>query len=149
MSSSAASAPKAEAAPGSAQAPPTVQPRAVALYDGDCPLCKREIAFLQRNFTRSSLVEWVDISEKEFDAAARFNAWKLPPKSVGNLTDEMHVYDAINGVMHTRVAAFRFLYATLGYPFLNFTKYRPFDRWFETLYDAFAANKHRVAWIFR
>ncbi|MGH0036502.1 MAG: thiol-disulfide oxidoreductase DCC family protein [Myxococcota bacterium] len=37
-------------------------------FDGDCPLCAREVAFLRRR-DRHARVEWVDIAAPGFDAA--------------------------------------------------------------------------------
>ena len=37
-------------------------------YDGDCPLCMREINFLKRR-KRSNLIRFTDISQPNFKAA--------------------------------------------------------------------------------
>jgi predicted DCC family thiol-disulfide oxidoreductase YuxK len=36
-------------------------------FDGDCPLCRREIAFFQRR-TKSENITWINVCASEFDA---------------------------------------------------------------------------------
>lgn len=40
------------------------------LYDGDCPLCVREVNFLHRRDAGRGLVAFVDIADDRYDAAA-------------------------------------------------------------------------------
>ena len=64
------------------------------------------------------------------------------------LLDEMHVFDLSTSTMHRRVDAFRKLYGTLGYSFLEFTRFWPFDALSDRAYTFIAANKHRLAPLF-
>jgi predicted DCC family thiol-disulfide oxidoreductase YuxK len=52
--------------------PPTTQPtwQIKLLYDGACPLCLREVNFLQRRDGGRGLVAFVDIADDNYDPAA-------------------------------------------------------------------------------
>src|SRR4051812_15682655 len=54
-----------------------------AFYDGECPICSREVAYARRRDARGCM-EWVDISRADFDAA-RFG---LDPRKVN---EALHV----------------------------------------------------------
>jgi len=127
--------------------PPPVA--AIALYDGSCPLCAREIAFL-RTFSKASAVSFVDVSTETFDDAAFFAAQRVEPVAREKLLDEMHVVDVPRGVVHSRVRAFNTLYSALGYPrALAFTAHPPWDAIADRVYEFVRLNKHRVAWLAR
>lgn len=132
-----------------ATALPPAAPLAIALYDGSCPLCAREIAFL-RTFARApSCVSFVDVSDASFHDAAFFAAQRLPPVAREKLLDEMHVVDVRAGVVNARVPAFHTLYSALGYSVLAFTARPPWDGIADRVYEFIRLNKHRVAWLAR
>jgi len=47
----------------------TMQAEFEVFFDGDCPLCKREIAWLQRK-DKGSKIQFTDIAAADFDAAS-------------------------------------------------------------------------------
>ena len=116
--------------------------KVVMLYDGSCPLCAREVAFLQ-TFTRAPLVRFLNVATAPPAAIAPYTA-----QPAAALLDEMHVFDLSTSTMHRRVDAFRKLYGTLGYSFLEFTRFWPFDALSDRAYTFIAANKHRLAPLF-
>ena len=125
----------------SAAAPPRAG-ACVMLYDGACPVCAREVSFL-KTLQRADRVSFVDITAPGAPAAA------YTSKPLDELQGEMHVLDEATGTMHTRVDAFRKLYATLGYNFLEFTRRPPFDWLSDRAYSFIAAHKHRLAFLFK
>ena len=125
--------------------PPPQPPVAVALFDGSCPMCAREIAWL-RTFRAAPRVKFVDISEPAFDEAAFFAAAGVAKPRVA-LVDEMHVLDPRARVLHARVPAFRVLYAALGHDVLSFTARAPWAGVADAVYELIRLHKHRVAWL--
>ena len=121
-----------------APAPATV----TMLYDGSCPMCAREVAFL-KTLQRAPHVCFADISAPGFSPAP------YTAKPLEALQAEMNVHDAATGTMHTRVDAFRKLYSTLGYNFLGFTRHWPFSVVADGAYTFLAAHKHRIAFLFK
>lgn len=119
---------------------------AVALFDGSCPLCAREIAFL-RTFSRASRVSFVDVSSDTFDDSLFFATAGVPPIARATLLDEMHVVDVPAGVVRSRVPAFHTLYSALGYNVLGFTARPPFDAIADQVYEFIRNHKWRVAWL--
>jgi predicted DCC family thiol-disulfide oxidoreductase YuxK len=74
-------------------------------YDGDCPLCMREIRLL-RELDKRQLIRFVDIAAKGFDAASvGVSCEALIDRIYGRLPD---------GTLIEGVEVFRRLYATLG-----------------------------------
>lgn len=53
--------------PGQTPAPPSWKIK--LLYDGDCPLCLREVNFLTRKDAGRGLVAFVDVAADDYDAA--------------------------------------------------------------------------------
>lgn len=43
------------------------------LYDGDCPLCMREVNMLRRRDKEAGKIDFVDISSPQYDPAANAN----------------------------------------------------------------------------
>ena len=43
------------------------------LYDGDCPLCMREVNMLKRRDKEAGKIDFVDISSPQYDPAANAN----------------------------------------------------------------------------
>ena len=112
------------------------------LYDGACPICAREVAFL-KTLARAPQVCFTDLSAPGFSPAP------YTAKPLEALQGEMHVYNAATGAMHTRVDAFRVLYAALGYNVLGFTRHWPFSALADGAYTFIAAHKHRLAFLFK
>jgi predicted DCC family thiol-disulfide oxidoreductase YuxK len=113
----------------------------VMLYDGSCPLCVREVAFLRR-LRRADRVVFTDICAPSFSAEPY-------GRSVAQLTDEMHVYEPATMKLHVRVPAFRVLYRVLvGVDVLAFTAFWPMSLISDVGYGFIARHKHRLAWLF-
>ena len=111
------------------------------LYDGSCGLCRREISLLRQTRVGrdSSRTKFIDIANRDFNLEEKMVDWKGQVKSVDQLLSEMHVFDVTNGVMHTRVAAFRHLYLHLGAPsfLVHWTTIPPFDSLMDSSYTLF------------
>lgn len=105
-------------------------------HDGACPLCAREMRWLQR-LDRRGRIRFTDIADPSFD-----------PASVG-LT-----FDALMARIHGRlpdgrviegVEVFRQLYAAAGYPRLAaFSRVPGISHLFEAGYWLFAKNRLRL-----
>jgi predicted DCC family thiol-disulfide oxidoreductase YuxK len=125
---------------------------ATALYDGSCPLCAREIAWM-RTFSNARRVSFEDVSADAFDARAWAAAAGVAPVAREELLDSMHVLDARAGgapVMRRRVPAFRALYAALvGRDVLAFTALPGVDRVADAAYEVARLHKHRLAFLFK
>lgn len=74
-------------------------------FDGGCPLCKREIRFLQK-LDRRRNVTFTDIADPEFDAAAVGVSWEA-------LMAEIHGR-LPSGELVVGVEVFRQLYGAVG-----------------------------------
>lgn len=84
-------------------------------YDGACPICRREIAWL-RKLDRENRVIFTDIANPKFDANAI-------GKTYQELMSEIHGRFP-NGSIISGVEVFRQLYAAVG-----FTRLVSFSRW--------------------
>jgi len=105
-------------------------------FDGACPLCAREVAFL-RQLDRGGRIRFSDIAAPGFDAAATGIAWQ-------DLMDRIHARLA-DGAVVEGVEAFRRLYALLGYGRLVATTRLPGIRQLLDLaYRTFARNRLRL-----
>ena len=105
------------------------------LYDGQCPMCRREAMWLQRR-SRDGRLAFEDISAPDFDAA-RFGV------TLAELMSVMHgVFP--DGRIVTKVAAFREAYRAVGLGWLlaptAWPGLRQLANWG---YERFA--RHRVA----
>jgi predicted DCC family thiol-disulfide oxidoreductase YuxK len=76
-------------------------------FDGDCPLCNREIAFLRKRDRRGQL-RFTDIAAAGFDAPA------VTGRSLADLMDRIHGR-LPDGTMVEGVEVFRRLYGALGF----------------------------------
>lgn len=105
-------------------------------FDGACPLCAREVAFLRR-LDRAGRIRFTDIAAPGFDAAAAGIAWQ-------DLMDRIHARLA-DGTVVEGVEVFRRLYAAVGYGWLVAPTRLPGVRQLLDLaYRTFARNRLRL-----
>lgn len=103
-------------------------------YDGDCPLCRREIRMLQR-LDRHGHIGFVDIAAPAFDPESVGLSWQtLMNRIHGRLPD---------GTVIEGVEVFRRLYAAVGFRRLvAITRWVGISHLLEAAYGMFA--KHRL-----
>lgn len=109
-------------------------------FDGECPLCRREIAFLRRLDRRRNVIRFTDIAEPDFDPArhglAGIDRTDLMARIHGRTRDG----DVVEGV-----EVFRRLYAAVGFaPIVALTRLRPVAAMLDVAYRWFAANRLRL-----
>jgi predicted DCC family thiol-disulfide oxidoreductase YuxK len=105
-------------------------------YDGDCPLCMKEIKMLQR-LDRAQRILFTDIASPKFDPSSLNKSFEdLMARIHGRLSD---------GTMIEGVEVFRRLYAAVG-----FRRMAAFSRWpgishlLQLAYHLFAKNRLRL-----
>jgi predicted DCC family thiol-disulfide oxidoreductase YuxK len=105
-------------------------------YDGDCPLCMREIRMLMRK-DRASRIEFTNIAAPTFDAAALGTTYAaLMTRIRGRLP---------NGTWIEGVEVFRQLYTAIGWTKLvAVTRVPGISHLMSLAYRAFAANRLRL-----
>lgn len=105
-------------------------------YDGDCPLCMREIRMLMRK-DKDHRIEFTNIAAPGFDAAAYGTTYaELMAKIRGRLPD---------GTWIEGVEVFRQLYAAIGFRRLvAVTRVPGISQLLSLGYRAFAANRLRL-----
>jgi predicted DCC family thiol-disulfide oxidoreductase YuxK len=105
-------------------------------YDGACPLCVREIRFIQR-LDRHQQVLCTDIAQPGFDAAALGTSWDaLMARIHGRLPD---------GTWIEGVEVFRQLYAAVGLgPLVAISRLPGVSSLADIAYRAFAKNRLRL-----
>lgn len=107
-------------------------------FDGECPLCKREIAALQRLDLRHRL-QFTDIAAPGFDASSLGVSYQqLMDVIHGRLPD---------GTVVTGVEVFRQLYAGLGLgfgPLMALTRLPGLSHLLDLGYHLFAKNRLRL-----
>jgi len=105
-------------------------------YDGACPLCSREIIFIQR-LDRKSKIKFTDISLEGFD-----------PKRYGKeLSTFMEIIQCrtVDGKWIEGVEAFRQIYSMIGFrPFVFFTRIPGVSHLLDLIYRTFAKNKSKT-----
>jgi predicted DCC family thiol-disulfide oxidoreductase YuxK len=105
-------------------------------YDGECPLCTREIAVL-RGLDRRGRIRFTDIAAPGFDAA-----------TVGRSHDELmaHIHGRLpGGELVEGVEVFRQLYAAVGLgPLVAWTRLPGFSWLLDRGYAVFARNRLRL-----
>jgi predicted DCC family thiol-disulfide oxidoreductase YuxK len=106
------------------------------LYDGDCPLCSREIRFLEKRDRGRGRIQFEDIAEPSFDPAVYgLDAGELMARIHGVLPDAT----VIEGV-----EVFRRAYAAVGLGWLMApTRWPGLRRVAELAYRIFARNRLR------
>lgn len=106
------------------------------LYDGECPLCSREIRFLERRDGGRKRIQLEDISRPDFDPATYgLDARQVMARIHGVLPD---------GSVVEGVEVFRRAYAAVGLGWLLAPTRWPGLRWMADLaYRVFARNRLR------
>jgi len=108
------------------------------LYDGKCPLCLREVAFLNRKDNGRSLVQFVDITSPKYD-----------PKAHGDVSFKQGMA-RIHAVLPDNkavigVEAFRLVYTRLGMGWLySFTTIPILKRVAERIYNFWADRRTQL-----
>ena len=106
------------------------------LYDGECPLCSREIGFLERRDRGRDRIQFEDISDPSFEAAAY-------ERDVPQLMARIHAV-LPNGAIVEGVEVFRQAYAAVGLGWLVApTRWPGLRRLADLLYRIFARNRLR------
>lgn len=105
-------------------------------FDGDCPLCVREIRMLQRLDGRGRL-RFTDIARADFDAADTGRTWdELMARIHGRLP---------NGELVEGVEVFRRLYSAVGFgPLVALTRLPGIRHLLDAAYHLFAKNRLRL-----
>jgi predicted DCC family thiol-disulfide oxidoreductase YuxK len=112
-------------------------PEFTLLYDGDCPLCSREVAVLRRRDRRRGALALVDIAAPGFDPA-RYGRTRetLMARIHGVLPD---------GTVIEGMEVFRRAYAAVGLGWvLAPSRWPVVGRAFDAAYEWFARNRLRL-----
>lgn len=112
-------------------------PHITLLYDGDCPLCSREIRMLRRLDRGRGRLAFKDISAPDFDSGAYgLSAAAVDARMHGLLPD---------GTVVTGLEAFRRAYAAVGWGWLLApTAWPGLRRVCDAAYEWFARNRRRL-----
>ena len=111
--------------------------RLIVFFDGDCPLCKREIAFIQRK-AKPDALGFVDISASDFKAE-EFG------KEKDELMRAIHARTE-DGEWVTGVDVFRGIYSRLGFKRLSsFSRFPVVSHLLGVSYRIFAWFRYRAA----
>lgn len=107
------------------------------LYDGECPLCTRELAMLKRIDRGRGRLGAIDITAEGFEASRYGRDWEtLMGRIHGVLPD---------GSVIEGVEVFRRAYAAVGRGWvLSWTRLPPFVRPVDAAYRWFARNRLRL-----
>ncbi|HVU00782.1 MAG TPA: DUF393 domain-containing protein [Polyangiaceae bacterium] len=105
-------------------------------YDGECPLCRREIRML-RNLDRDARIRFTDIGAPDFDArTVGLSRAELMARIRGRLPD---------GTLVDGVEVFRRLYETVGFGALvRLSRVPGISGLLDAGYDLFARNRLRL-----
>jgi predicted DCC family thiol-disulfide oxidoreductase YuxK len=107
------------------------------LYDGECPLCLREVRLLQRLNRKGGRLALEDIAASDF-AASDYG------RTLQELMGQIHGVDA-DGTLVTGMEVFRRSYAAAGWGALaSFTGWPVLRPVFDALYRWFARNRLRL-----
>ncbi len=111
-------------------------PSVEVFYDGDCPLCSREVAFLRARAHRGE-IKFTDITAIGFD-----------PGPLGLTQAEMMSEirgRARDGQLISGVEVFRQMYAAVGFTSLiKLSRLAPIDWILRVAYQAFARNRLKL-----
>ncbi|MCA9125874.1 MAG: DUF393 domain-containing protein [Planctomycetales bacterium] len=110
--------------------------RVEVFYDGECPLCLREINLLRR-FDRKHRILFTDIADPGFNAAAY-------GKDMKQFMDEIQGR-LPSGEWISGVEVFRLLYAAIGLrPLVAVTRIPGISHALDAAYQVFAKNRLRL-----
>jgi len=105
-------------------------------FDGDCPLCSREVRYLERKDSRG-VIRFVDISTPDFDPA-------IYSKTKSDFMRAIHA-ELPDGTLIEGMEVFRRIYQAIGYGFLlKPTKLPILKQIFDFAYYVFAKNRIRI-----
>lgn len=105
-------------------------------FDGDCPLCMREIRMLRR-FDRRARIQFTDIAAPTFDAGAY-------GRTQADFMDHIHGRRG-DGAWIEGVEVFRRLYAAIGLgPLVALTRLPGLSHLLDLGYRVFARNRLRL-----
>lgn len=106
-------------------------------YDGDCPLCMREIRLLRRLDRQRGRIRFTDIAAPRFDAAA----WGTDQAALMG-----HIHGRLpDGRWIRGVEVFRQLYAAVGFGWLvALTRLPGIRHGLDAAYEVFARNRLRL-----
>lgn len=106
-------------------------------FDGECPLCRREISMLSRLDRRGRLV-LTDIASPAFDPAGT-------GRDLATLMGRIHARVLPSGELVEGVDVFRHAYAAVGFgPLVAVTRLAPIAALLERAYAWFARNRLRL-----
>ncbi len=106
-------------------------------FDGDCPLCVREINMLRRMDRGRGRIAFTDIARDDFDPSELGVSWAtLMDRIHGRLPD---------GALIEGVEVFRRLYAAVGFgPIVSLTRLPGISRALDWFYLQFAKNRLKL-----
>ncbi|XP_057950738.1 uncharacterized protein At5g50100, chloroplastic [Malania oleifera] len=108
------------------------------LYDGDCPLCMREVNMLRERNKQYGAIKFVDISSDEYSPGENQG---LDYKTV---MGRIHAILA-DGTVVTDVEAFRRLYEEVGLGWIYaVTKYKPMAKIADVVYGVWAKYRLQI-----
>ncbi|XP_011620915.1 uncharacterized protein At5g50100, mitochondrial isoform X1 [Amborella trichopoda] len=109
------------------------------LYDGECPLCMREVNMLKERNKLYGTIKFVDISSKEYSAEENEGLdYKTAMGRIHAILDD--------GTVLRDIAAFRGLYEEVGLGWVYaMTKYEPVATIAGAIYDVWAKYRLQVA----
>ena len=113
------------------------RPEVEVFFDGDCPLCRREIAFVRR-LDRRSRVRFTDIAARSFDASAVLG------RTHDDLMARIHAR-LPDGSLVEGVEVFRRMYAAAGLgPLVALSRLPILSHLLDASYRWFARNRLRL-----
>lgn len=102
------------------------------LYDGDCPLCMREVNMLRRRDAAQNRIDFVDIASPDYDPSA--NSGITFEQAMG----QIHAIEA-DGTVIKNIDVFKRLYEVVGLGWVyGFTSIEPLRKAADALYDVWA-----------
>ncbi|GAV71004.1 DUF393 domain-containing protein [Cephalotus follicularis] len=108
------------------------------LYDGDCPLCMREVNMLRERNKQYGTIKFVDISSDEYSPEENQG---LEYKTV---MGRIHAIQS-DGTIVTDVEAFRKLYEQVGLGWVYaITKYKPIAKIADAVYGVWAKYRLQI-----
>lgn len=113
----------------------------LVLYDGECPICCRKVAFLQRR-DRRRRIAYADIRAPGFDPAGTGVAFEVLEKKIHAVLPDGTVVSGMDAVRAAwQAIGLGWLAAPTGWPIL-----KPL---FDALYTWVAHNRLRIGRFFR